>query len=271
MGGKTEITVDYGNWVAKKMVIALWTCFAAGLVLTVAGFVLPPASWPAPALLGVRVVPALFTLFCLVMGIFMTKARQLFSYSGGRVSAQILDELVSRIMWDGAGKALDIGCGSGALSIRVAKKFPAARVTGIDYWGAGWEYAQDQCEQNAESEGVAGRVVFQKGDAAKLAFADETFDLAVSNFVFHEVKSQPQKRLVIKEALRVVRKGSPFVFHDLFYAKGIYGDPDDLLRELKGMGLTEAHLERTSDRPYIPGVLRAPMFLKDIGVIYGIR
>ncbi|MDR1206336.1 MAG: hypothetical protein LBL26_12815, partial [Peptococcaceae bacterium] len=66
MDNKTETTIDYGNWVAKKMVIALWTCFVAGLVLTVAGFVLPPASWPMAALLGVRVVPALFTLFCLV-------------------------------------------------------------------------------------------------------------------------------------------------------------------------------------------------------------
>jgi SAM-dependent methyltransferase len=271
MSGKTKTTIDYGNWVAKKRVIVLWICFAAGALLTVAGFVLPPASWPMPALLGVRVVPALFTLFCLVMGAFMTKARQLFSYSGGRVSAQILDELVARIRWDGAGKALDIGCGSGALTIRVAKKFKDAHVTGIDYWGAGWEYAQEQCEQNAESEGVAERAVFQKGDAAKLDFANEAFDLAVSNFVFHEVKSQPQKRLVIKEALRVVKKGSPFVFHDLFYAKGIYGDSDDLLRELKSRGLTEVQLERTSDRSYIPGVLRAPMFLKDIGVIYGVR
>jgi hypothetical protein len=42
-------------------------------------------------------------------------------------------------------------------------------------------------------------------------------------------------------------------------------------RLLKSWGLTDAHLERASDRPYIPGVLRTPMFLKDIGVIYGIR
>lgn len=263
--------IDYGNWVPKKSLYALWLGFGLTLFLTVLSFAILPATWPAAAVWILRIVFLLLTILCLAMGVIMAKAYRLFSYTGGQVSAKVLDDLIQRVVWDGKGTALDIGCGSGALSIRVAKKFPGAQVTGIDYWGARWDYAKEQCEKNAQAEGVAERIHFQKGDAAKLDFADETFDLAVSNFVFHEVNTQPQKRLVIREAMRVVKKGSPFVFHDLFYDPAIYGNAEDLLREMQTWGLTEVHMERTSQREYIPGVLRIPMFLKDIGVIYGIR
>lgn len=266
-----ETRIDYGNWVPRKSLFALWGGFAVALILISISFTELTAAWSAAILWVVRVILILIILLCLTMGLIMTKAYRLFSYSGGRVSAKILDDLVQHIMWDGNGKVIDIGCGSGALSIRISKKFPDAQVTGVDYWGAEWDYAREQCEKNAQLEGVADRIDFKKGDAAKLDFTDKAFDLAVSNFVFHEVKTQPQKRLVIREALRVVKKGAPFVFHDLFYNSDIYGDADDLLREMRTWGLTEVHMERTSRQKYIPAILRTPMFLKDIGIIYGIR
>ena len=46
----------------------------------------------------------------------------------------------------------------------------------MDYWGKEWSYAKEQCEKNAKLEGVAAQGHFQKGDAAKLDFPDETFD-----------------------------------------------------------------------------------------------
>ena len=52
----------------------------------------------------------------------------------------------------------------------------------MDYWGAQWNYAKEQCEKNAAIEGVASRIHFEKGNAAHLNYADETFDAAVSNF-----------------------------------------------------------------------------------------
>ena len=51
-----------------------------------------------------------------------------------------------------------------------------------------------------------------KADAAKLPFLDDTFDAAVSNFVFHEVRSQRDKQALIREALRVVKPGGAFAF-----------------------------------------------------------
>jgi ubiquinone/menaquinone biosynthesis C-methylase UbiE len=90
------------------------------------------------------------------------------------------------------------------LSLKLAQKFPAAQIVGMDYWGKNWEYSQAICEANARTVGVSDRVRFVKGDAASLEFNDAAFAAVVSNLTFHEVKSAPQKREVVREALRVL-------------------------------------------------------------------
>ncbi len=86
----------------------------------------------------------------------------------------------------------------------------------MDYWGAEWDYSKALCENNARLEGVTDRIRFQKGNAANLDFADASFDVEISNFVFHEVRSQPDKLALIREALRVLKPGGVFVFEDIF-------------------------------------------------------
>ena len=178
--------------------------------------------------------------------------------------------LIDHLNWNGQGTLLDIGCGAGALTNRCAKQFPEATLRGMDYWGMGWDYAKEQCERNAEIEGVADRVTFSKGDASKLDFADESFDAAVSNFVFHEVKTQPDKRKVVREALRVVKKGGAFAFQDLFVRKRLYGNMEEFVTQLQAEGINEIHyianVERTG---LIPKYLQAPWMLVNIGIIYG--
>ena len=148
--------------------------------------------------------------------------------------AGVHKHLVDHLDWDGNGKLLDIECGAAALTVRCAKAFPKAEITAIDYWGVEWSYAKEQCEKNAQIEGVADQITFQTGDAAQLAFPDETFDAAVSNFVFHEVCSAKDKRDVVREALRVVKKGGTFSFQDMFSQKALYGGMNEFVNILKG-------------------------------------
>ena len=42
--------------------------------------------------------------------------------------------------------SLLFGCGAAALTNRIARTFPKTTVKGIDYWGAEWSYAKEQCE-----------------------------------------------------------------------------------------------------------------------------
>ncbi|ACC98313.1 Methyltransferase family protein [Elusimicrobium minutum Pei191] len=255
---------DYANWIPKKLVFIL----GAASVVTISLFA---ASCLLKGGFIITVIKAvLFILAVLSTGFFcyMYYARKLFSYEGGGVQGKVLDNVLNHLNWDGNGKLLDVGCGSGAMVIKAAKRFPNAKITGMDYWGALWDYAKEQCENNAKIEGVSDRVHFQKGDAAKLDFADAEFDAVVSNFVFHEVKTQPDKVALIKEVLRVIKPGGVFSFGDLFFSKANYKDLDVLMETLS-KEVSEIHFSETRKSDFIPRILATPVLLGETGLIYG--
>lgn len=243
---------DYGNWVSAKLIYVPGAIF---LLLGGVSFVLPVLA----------VIPVAFFLCSL----YFAYARYRFSPRGGNIQARIQNLVLDYLGWDGEGKAIDIGCGNAPLTIRIAKKYPNAEVTGVDYWGGKWEYSKSVCETNAEIEGVAERVVFQKASASALPFNDETFDVAISNLVFHEVSDVRDKRDVIKEALRVVRKGGRFVFQDLFLWKSVYGEVDDLLETIRSWGVERVELVDTSDSEFIPKALKLPFMVGTMGILHG--
>jgi SAM-dependent methyltransferase len=264
---------DYGNWVSMKLIY----------VFGVAGFLLLCLSSILLILYVSRAVGVLFLALsfeiCLtsIIGaglfiftsLYFAYARHKFSPQGGNLQARIQELVLGRLDWDGEGQAIDVGCGNAPLTIKIAKRFPNARVTGIDYWGGAWEYSKSVCQKNAKIEGVADRVRFQKASASKLPFEDESFDAAVSNLVFHEVKDAKDKRDVIKEALRVVKKGGKFAFQDLFLDKRVYGEVNDLLEAIRSWGIKSVKFLDTSHSDFIPGALRLRFMVGAIGILYG--
>ena len=252
----------YGNWVPEKMLYALW----AGTVLAAVLLILSLTIWDKVFLI------VLFALALLIMGfyaIYMSLFHKEFSFEGGGLMGKMHEHLLSRLPFDGKGKILDIGCGSGALIIRAKKKFPEAQAVGLDYWGATWNYAKEQCENNARIENVEN-IEFVKGDASDLCFEDGHFDAAISNFVFHEVRSVSDKHSLVKEALRVVKKGGAFAFQDMFEVKRLYGDMDEFIKEIKSWGIEEVNYEaHTENLPFVPKNIK--LMFKDMGIIYGIK
>ena len=100
-----------------------------------------------------------------------------------------------------------------------------------------------------------------------LDFANDTFDVAVSNFVFHEVRSQPDKLALVREALRVVRPGGYFVFEDVFYARSHYGDIQVFVKALEPY-VSEIHFVDMRHPDYTPAFLNTPLILGQMGLIY---
>jgi len=244
---------DYGNWVPSKFV----------LVPAVLGLLLGGLSLLLPVL-------GILAVIFLLCALYFAYARYMFSPGGGDIQTKVQDLVLDHISgWDGVGKALDIGCGSGALTIRIAKAYPQAGVTGIDYWGSSWEYSQRVCDRNAEIEGVAERVTFQRASAASLPFDDGAFDLVVSNLVFHEVRDVRDKKILLKEALRVVKPGGWFVFQDLFLWKQVYGPIDELLATIKGWGIERVEFVNTSESGFIPKALKLPFMVGTLGILFG--
>ena len=100
------------------------------------------------------------------------------------------------------------------------------------------------CERNSASEGVAARCRFQHGDANHLDFPDESFDAVVSNYVYHNITSA-DKRALLMETLRVLKKGGVFALNDEMKPR-MYGDMEKFAQELRDMGYQEVRLVDTA-------------------------
>ena len=245
---------EYGNWVSKRMV---YVPLVIGMALVLLMLWSLLFAIPAAALL--------------LVAVYFAYARYLFGPRGGDVQGAIWAFLLDHVNWEGQGKALDIGCGSGALCIGLAKKFPLVTVVGIDNWGKQWEYSKALCEQNAAIEGVGERTSFREASASALPFADEAFDLVVSNLTFHEVRDTPDKLQLLREGLRVLKKDGLFAFQDLFLMRQVYGDVETLLQSIRDQGTTKVDFLETNKEPFIPWALRLPFMVGTIGLIVGVK
>ena len=273
---KMSREADYGNWVPAAMMKTLWSATAAMCVVTLLLCILLNNKVPG-------IIMLIVTVAALCMTIYMQRCRYLFDFNGGGVMGDVHQFLIDHFPWessrkemgvsDGSGLILDIGCGAAALTNRVATAYPNSRMISMDYWGTEWSYAKDQCEKNAKLENVADRIAFQKGDAAKLDFEDAKFDGAVSNFVFHEVRSAKDKRDVVREALRVIKPDGAFAFQDMFGQKQVYGNMEEFIRTLQEENMVrEIHyIDCIEKKIPIPAFVTAPWMIKDAGLIYGIR
>jgi ubiquinone/menaquinone biosynthesis C-methylase UbiE len=122
-------------------------------------------------------------------------------------------------------RVLDLGTGTGAGALTIARRFPAAHVIGVDVSPAMLEEARRHVPEESRD-----RVEFQQGDAAALSFAGESFDLvAHANMI-----------PFFDELTRVLAPGG----HALFaFSSGpttpIYVPPAKLRAELEARGFTD--------------------------------
>ena len=235
---------DYKNWMPKGMVTGTGCGTIASLVLfLILGVspIVPEGS--AKRVIGI-VLLILTVIFC-ASTIWMYLMYRAFSYNGKRqMSKQIIEGVASYVSIPDGGKGLDIGCGSGALTIACAKKNPGASFIGIDRWGKEYaSFSKKLCESNSKAEGVSN-TSFMQGDACKLPFEDETFDAVTSNYVYHNIPSSDRQAILL-ETLRTLKEGGTFAIHDIM-SKVKYGDMQAFVQKLKDMGYDDVKLIDTT-------------------------
>jgi ubiquinone/menaquinone biosynthesis C-methylase UbiE len=112
---------------------------------------------------------------------------------------------------------LDIGCGHGLMLIGAAKRLRDGKATGIDLW-----QKQDQAGNSREAtllnvrlENVADRVELVDGDARKLPFMDNAFDVVVSSWALHNIYNRTEREGAVREAARVLKPGGRILLIDI--------------------------------------------------------
>jgi ubiquinone/menaquinone biosynthesis C-methylase UbiE len=107
-------------------------------------------------------------------------------------------ELFHRYGLTGAFDVLDVGCGTGEITMRLAALYEAAQLTGVDLIARHLELARERCAP------FGSRVRFEEADAFALPFADASFDLVVCR---HMLQAVPRPGEAMAEMVRVLRPG----------------------------------------------------------------
>jgi ubiquinone/menaquinone biosynthesis C-methylase UbiE len=144
-------------------------------------------------------------------------------------------------------RLLDVACGTGRTLHQLGRAHPALRLHGVDLSPAYVRRARKRLEDLPE-------VTLAVENAEALPYADATFDIATSVYLFHELPRNA-RRNVVRELFRVVRPGGlvvledsaqltesaelatslrsfPGEFHEPFYADYLEDDLAGLLREV---------------------------------------
>ena len=122
----------------------------------------------------------------------------------GSYYGRVAEEVVSHLR---AGTVLDLGTGPGYLPIEIVKRSPSITVDGIDLCRKLIYMAR----ANAVTADVADRLNFEIGNAARLRFDDNSYDMVISTGMLHMLKD-PVK--VLKECYRVLKLGGETWIYD---------------------------------------------------------
>jgi SAM-dependent methyltransferase len=93
---------------------------------------------------------------------------------------------------------LDVGCGTGEITERLAAMFPGASLVGVDLEESHLERARARCSR------FGRRIRFQRSDALALPFAGGEFDLVVNR---HMLQAVPDPARAVREMARVTSPG----------------------------------------------------------------
>ena len=106
-------------------------------------------------------------------------------------------------------RLLDIGAGTGLLTLAAAPR--VATVIALDASPGMCSYLDDKLGRRG-----VGNVLTLQANATALPLADESVDVAVSNYCFHHLSDEEKHRL-LREIRRVLGPGGRLVFADMMF------------------------------------------------------
>ncbi|WP_086729723.1 class I SAM-dependent methyltransferase, partial [Streptomyces carpinensis] len=149
---------------------------------------------------------------------------------GGEPRAAAAAEAVFELLPEGACELLDVGCGTGIVTRRLAAARDGVRVTGVDR-------ASAMARQAATR--LPGAVVL--ADSRRLPFPDGRFDAVTGIWLLHLAPSPEDVRAVVAECSRVLKPGGVFVTTvDKAASHNVGSDIDAVLADRPGSPARDA-------------------------------
>ncbi|NNF15035.1 MAG: methyltransferase domain-containing protein [Gemmatimonadetes bacterium] len=165
----------------------------------------------------------------------------------GWLTSDEQDLLISWLELEAGSRLLDVACGSGGPTLRVAFK-TGCSVTGVDLHHEGVSAARDQ----AKAQGLEDRASFMQGDASqRMQFEDASFDALIC---VDAINHLPDRERVLREWHRLLKPGGRLVFTDPITVTGPINDEEMRIRSSIGFflfvprGVNEALLEKAGFR-----------------------
>ena len=131
--------------------------------------------------------------------------------------------LIDQARLPSATQVLDVGCGTGTLTVLIARLHPHLQVVGLDPDRSALIRATLKADHAAVS------IQFDCGFAAALPYPDASFDRVFSSFMLHHLGAE-ERATALREAKRVLRPGGSL--HLLDFAPPPRGTSGRLLRWL---------------------------------------
>lgn len=163
----------------------------------------------------------------------------------GMREATFKRQLIERAHIQAGQDVLDLGCGTGTLTLMLGEQAPLAHITGLD----GDPEVLAIARTKAARAGLS--IHWDEGLASRLPYPDRSFDVVVSSLVIHHLTSDDKVR-AFREVHRILRPAGGFHILD-------FGRPISALTRVQGAIMK--NLEEAQDN--ISG--RIPHMLQESG------
>jgi ubiquinone/menaquinone biosynthesis C-methylase UbiE len=154
--------------------------------------------------------------------------------------------LIEQASVRGGHRVLDLGCGTGTLTIMVKQARPEAEVVGLD----GDMKVLRIAREKADKAGVS--LLLHQGMAYDIPYRDGCFDRVLSSMMLHHLTAEDKKR-TLADVFRVLRGGGELHVVD-------FGPPRNLYSRLAAFISARAEQVADNVRGRLPGMFREARF-----------
>lgn len=126
------------------------------------------------------------------------------------------DRMLNLYEWKGDERVLDVGTGLGLLMIGAAKKLTTGKSVGIDIWNNSdlSNNTLNQAKQNVSLENVDSKTEILSENILHTSFADNYFDVVISNLCLHNIYDKGGRETACKEIFRILKKDGVAIISD---------------------------------------------------------